>query len=570
MKIETAKNRIEEIQKEINREDQEVWEPCRQIYENERRGLPEDLHDINLVWGTIRTLIPELFFNLPRFKIKAKSALMTEDIRRKNEALLNAIIGRKDMAFSEVIKSTILAAHLNLGIVTWGCNSQFKPHPMAGKRIPGTEDATFSDTITPYDSYFIKRIRAQDFYPDLFSGELFSKLRHYTIAELMSKKEIHDIYKVPLKKLEGTISFAELDERLKERLKNEEKYGSEELRDEYIRFRVFKMYDRERQKVYTFCMEYDKYLAVEEFPKTEPVAILKFNSKLDEFWPIHEISQAVTAQREIEIASSMLSEHVKRSAKKVGIRQDLIETGVMAKIEDPYSHTGIPLPDKDAVWPIDFGTCDPSIYNHTNIQKEFFNQIMGVSASARGGAASKRTATAEIIQDKMLNVRQQDKIKIIRDFLSIVGNGIKNCIDETLTREMEVEILGPEQGPEIVTYIPKVDVYGDFDCEIDLSELAAPNEEVERNQWIGLLDIAGRSPLVFSNPTITKETLKRFGIDNKELVNAFVEIATRNMQMQAAQMGGGGSTGGGKNLPSQGGLGALMGNMIAGGVSAGG
>ena len=289
MKLKTAKNRIELIQRKINEEDQKVWEPCRKAYEGDRSGLPTDLHDVNLIWGTIRTLIPELFFNVPKFKLKAKFASMTEYLRAKNEALLNAIVADKDMSFAQVIKSTILAAHLNLGVVVWGCDSDFSmKHPLAGQPIMDEQGQIIMDLkgqpvlypekLATKDSYFIKRVRAQDFYPDLFSGEVFSKLRYYAIADLMSKTDIHKAYGVSIKKLEGDISYIELDERLKKRIQDEKELEADkELKDDYIRLRVYTMYDRERDKVYTFCDGYDKFLDEQPMPKTEPVAVLKFN-----------------------------------------------------------------------------------------------------------------------------------------------------------------------------------------------------------------------------------------------------------------------------------------------------
>jgi hypothetical protein len=573
MKIEVAKNRIEIIQKRINEEDRKVWETCRRLYEGDRRGKSDDLHDVNLIWGTVRTLIPELFFNVPKFKLTAKHASMTEGIRAKNEALLNAVIQDKDFSFAHVIKTAILAAHISFGVVTWGCNSDFKPHPMAGQVMmtdTNGEPIFYPEKLAEKDSYFIKRVRAQDFYPDLYSGEVFEKLRYYSIAELMTKKRASEVYKVSVSKLEGDVSYAELDEGLKRRIQEEDEYGgTPELKDEFMRIRVYKMYDRERQKVYHFTDSYNKFLEVEEFPKEEPVAILKFNDKLDEFYPIPEIMQVKSLQYEIESASTMRSEHMNRSGRKIGVRKGALDPAQLAKLEDPYSHVVIEMENPTDVWAIDFGTCDASIYGHEEKSTQQFDQIIGVGVSARGGSLPKRTATAEIIQDKKLNSRQQEKLRIVKPFLSRIANGLLNTIQETLTLEREIEIIGPDEAPYIVSYIPGIDVHGDYDCDIDLAELAAPNEEIERAQWVALLDIFARAPMAFSDPVLVKETLKRFGIENKELINTFMRIVTKQMQMQAAGAMGEGKTGGAKGMP-QAGIGQMMGATIAGGIAGGG
>ena len=238
------------------------------------------------------------------------------------------------------------------------------------------------------------------------------------------------------------------------------------------------------------------------------------------------------------------------------------------KLELPYTMAMVKVKKgANSLGAIDFGAADPTIYNHEAISVDQFNQLAGMESSHRGGAGKKVTATAEIIQDKYQGIRQRAKALKVRNFLVKVGNGLLNCIHENLTLPLEVEIIGKDNKPYITQYVPTIDIHSDFDAELDVKTIGAPAEEIERAQWLSLLDIIGRYPHIFTNPVLAKETLLRHGIESNDLQEAIVKMAVEMVTNQMiVQQGGGKNVKGSVPAPKMRGqaqnLAQLMGSQI--------
>lgn len=587
-RIDRLRQRVEVTKEIIKNEHEKVWKKCRAAYlgNNWKEGSPN--HTINLIWSTIMTELPGLYFGMPKYKLKPTTRKMTEMLKLKNEAILKKILGT--MPFSEVIKNTILSAHIDLGMVEWGCDSIFVANPNAGQPVMtmGQDPMTGEmkedylrdlegtpvlepDEITDKDSFYIRRIKATDAGFDPNGGEVFDELSWFWVRDYLTKKEIKEKYNVSSKKLSGASYVVKGYEKIDETEAEEiaENRGLEEEKD-YKRIAVYRMFDRIEEKVYVFCDGVENFLSVDDYPETEPFAILKFSTKPGEFYQIPEIYPILDAQTEIEIAANMRSEHMKRNARKIWVQEGAVDDNEIQKLEKPYTMSIVKVKKgANSMGAIDFGAVDSTIYNHEAVTQDQFNQLAGMASSHRGGAQKKQTATAEMIQDKYQGIRQREKGILTRDFLIKIGNGILNCIHENLTLPMEVEIIGRDESPKLVQYVPIIDIHRNFDCELDVRSFAAPSEELERAQWLSLLDLVGRYPHIFTNPILAKETLLRHQIESVDLQNALVQMATQMIQSQLLQQAQGA---GGKNQkgsapqakmrgPAQG-MAQLMGSQI--------
>ena len=591
--IDMMKQRVTVTKKIIQDEYDKIWKKCKDAYNGDHWVEGSPYHTINLIWATIMTETPALLFDVPKYTLKPTSSKMTEDLKLKNEALLNKIIRSKDMAFKQVIKNAILAAHMDLGIVEWGCNSKFIDNPNAGEPImdmipnPQTGQVmqipmqdldgnpiTEPEKISKDDSFFIKRIKATDFGFDPSGEEIFKDLKWFWIRDYITKKKIMETYHVSSKSLEGvnyTIRGYEDIDKDKNNIEMKAELEGIEDNEDYHVIARYRLFDRTREELYTFCEGYDKFLDKEPLPESINIAVLRYNNKLGEFYQIPEIYPLIDPQKEIEIATNMIAEHMKKNSRNMWYDENLVEKNEVKKLEDPYTATFIPVKKNGqfAFGPIDMGPVDSTVYGNLKTQVDFFNQIAGMASSHRGGDAKSSTATAEMISDKYQGIRQKDKGMATRDFLIETGNGLLNCIQENLTMPMEIEVIGEDEKPKVIQYIPTIDKYSNFDAELDIRSFSAPNEELERAQWLSLLDIMSKAPHLFTNPVIAKETLLRHGVESKDLQKAIVQVAMEMMQqrMIEAEMGGGGKNQKGsppaskQRGPAQG-MAQLMGSQI--------
>lgn len=591
--IDMMKQRVAVTNKIIQSEYDKIWKKCKDAYNGDHWVEGAPYHTINLIWATIMTETPALFFDVPKYTLKPTSSKMTEDLKLKNEALLNKIIRSKEMSFKQVIKNTILAAHMDLGIVEWGCNSKFIDNPNAGEPVmdmipnPQTgEPMEFPmqdldgnqisepEKIAEKDSFFIRRIKATDFGVDNSGEEIFEKLRWFWVRDYVTKKKVMETYHVSSRSLEGVkyvIKGYEDIDKDEDHIDMKTELDNIDDNEDYQRIAVYRLFDRDREELYTFCEGYDKFLDKEPLPENINIAVLKYNNKLGEFYQIPEIFPLIDPQKEIEIATNMIAEHMKKNSRNGWYDENLVEKTDVEKLENPYSMTMIPVKKNGqlAFGTIDLGPVDSTVYGNLKTQVDFFNQIAGMASSHRGGDAKSSTATAEMISDKYQGIRQKDKGMATRDFLCKIGNGTLNCIQENLTMPMEIEVIGEDKKPKVMQYIPTIDKYSDFDAELDIRSFSAPNEELERAQWLSLLDIMSKAPHLFTNPVIAKETLLRHGIESEDLQKAVVQVAFEMMKQRLIEAEGGA---GGKNQkgsppapkmrgPAQG-MAQLMGSQI--------
>ena len=413
-----------------------------------------------------------------------------------------------------IARSCVQTAFTDLAVITWGCDTKFR-----------------KDGSAKRDSFYFKRIEPERFFPDHSNREqLFEKLPGFAIEELMRKSEVKERWGKDVEANESTFNMDE-----ERHFTPPGEFGSD-VEEDMRRVRVYKYYDREDAKLYIFAKDHDDFLDVSDLDLDNiPVAVLKYNEKPEGFYPLPEVYHLIDPQKIIEISASMAVEHMKRSAPKIEVQQDAMKPAEEMKLEHPEAGTVVHVTKRGLIGPIDMGNADSSIYQVGAIFGSYFDQISSVNVSRRGGEAQKLTATAESIIDKYGMNRSNDTISLLSDWMQTIGRGFLNCLQENLTLPSLIQ-LSDEQGvQQWLSYIPTIDLTGDYDCSVQVGETAPKDDQVERAQWIDCLGVLQQNPMIMQSPLLTKETLSRFNIENPALVREIVGIGQAMMQQQMQQ-----------------------------------
>ena len=528
-KLNICKARIDLAHRIMKEEKAETWEKCRDFFEGRHwpKDSPDKLKTINLIWSTVRTKLAAQYFRNPDFTLKPKKADFEGPLRRLNEAVLR--YHAKKAMLKAVARSCVLSTFTDLAIIHWGCDTKF----IKGK--------------TERDSFYFKQIQPECFYVDHASGEqVFQKLPWFAAHEWMRVEEVAEKFGVPEKKISTNKSLIDAEDE-REKYRNGEGYVTNEVAKDFERVKVYRMYDREDNKIYVWGEGHDFFFDEADYNPSdgEPYAVLKFDERRKGFYPSPEIEHLRTPQKEIEIAASMHSEHMKRSARKILIQENMLDDCELSKLEDPSAGAIIIVKGNvNGIKDLGLGSVDSSIYNHSSMYGNYFDQIAGVNITRRGGDSKKLTATAEAIIDKYQMNRSSDRMSLLSDFMEIVGNGFLNCIQENLTLPGVIQIADEQDAMMWVSYIPTLDIRGDFECSVKVGETAPKDDALERAQWLECLKALQANPLIMMSKMLIEETLQRFNIENPALIDEMVKLGQVMMQQQAMGIMGQGSTGG--------------------------
>ena len=309
------------------------------------------------------------------------------------------------------------------------------------------------------------------------------------------------------------------------------------IQDDIKRVQVYRYYDNYERKQYIYGKgSYDFFDIIDYEDKEPPYAVLKYNEKTKGFYPIPEILFMIDPQKIIEISASMSTEHMLRSARKVQVEEENMEAAEEEKLEDPTTGVIVHVKKIGRIAPIDMGPADSSIYNNISMFGNFFDQIGGLNTSRRGGSSQKLTATAEAIIDKHGMNRSSDKMSQLADFMVKVGKGFHDCLQENLTIPDVIQVTSEEGAMQWFSYIPTIDITGDYDCEVQVGEMGVKDDAVERSQWIQVLAVLQQSPMILQSPLLVEETLARFHITNPALKKEIVKIGLQMLQQQQMDM----------------------------------
>ncbi len=507
-KLNILKARIRSSKRLMKEEKDRYWTKCRDFFEGRHWDNHPKMRTINLVWSSVRTLLASQYFRNPHFTLKPLKPDFEGPIKDLHEAVLDYWVHKAFL--KPIARMCVQAVFTDMGIITWGCDTKFKK---------GT---------TEKDSFYFKRIEPERFFPDHSSREqLFEKLPGFGIEELMRRDEVKDRWG---QEVEATESGFDLDEEKKSTPMGE--FGTE-VEEDMKRVRVYKYYDREVGKLYVFAKDHDDFLDVSELDLEKiPYAVLKYNEKPSGFYPLPEVFHLIDPQKIIEIAASMAVEHMKRSVPKIEIQKDAMEESEEAKFENAESHTIVHVAKRGLIGPIDMGHADSSIFQVGAIFGSYFDQISSVNVSRRGGEAQKITATAQSLMDKYGMNRSNDTISLLSDFMRKVGKGFLNTLQENLTVPSLIQLSSEQGAQQWFSYIPTIDLTGDFECQVQVGETTPKDDQVERAQWIDCLGVLQQNPMLMQSPMLIKETLARFNIENPRLVQEIVGIGQQMMQQQ--------------------------------------
>jgi hypothetical protein len=259
-----------------------------------------------------------------------------------------------------------------------------------------------------------------------------------------------------------------------------------------------------------------------------PFVMLRNYEVPDDFYPMGELEQIKVLQLELNETRTQMLNHRKRYARKYLYMEDALDEPGVSALESDEDNTMVPInAGQDinrVIIPMPSIGTPPDFYNQSQMIEDDMDKVSGVSDYMRGDQPNiRRTATeAAMIQDAA-NSRAQDKMSRIESFLGLIGERLIQLLQQYMTGEQVVRVVGSNAMPVWVKY-DKDYIAGEFDLEVEAGSTQPSNETFKRQSAMQMVD--AMAPFVQAGvidvPELAKYILQMgFGVKNPDqFINA--------------------------------------------------
>ena len=273
-----------------------------------------------------------------------------------------------------------------------------------------------------------------------------------------------------------------------------------------------------------------------------PFLMLRNYEVPDEFYPMGELQEIEQLQLELNETRTQMLNHRKRFARKYLYMEDALDDVGIVALESDEDNTMVPVNSGQdinrVIIPLPSVGTPPEFYNQSQMIEDDMDKVSGVSDYMRGNSPDiRRTATeAAMIQDAQ-NSRGQDKMSRIENFLGQLGGRLIALLQQYMTGEQVVRVVGPSAMPIWITY-DKDYIKGEFDLEVEAGSTQPQNETFKRQSAMQLVDamapFAGAG--VINVAELAKYVMQMgFGIKDPD---AFISSEMAAPESPAGQAGG--------------------------------
>jgi len=322
------------------------------------------------------------------------------------------------------------------------------------------------------------------------------------------------------------------------------------------------IWDTKKRQIRYLVDGFDKLVGKMPYPdyiETSPYSDCKIHEVPGEYWPITEVEAARPLALGYNEMWSGLLTHFRRFKRKYVAKFGMLDETEKAKLADPEDGTVIEFKkgQRSDIGALEDAPLDSSVYSMMARFIDDMSEILGNSPEARGIADS-GTATQAAIIERSGTSRDNDKRSTVARCLEHHAKIMLDMMQANMDDYMQVTITGP-RGIAFDKRLSAIQITGDFQTKISLSDLEPHDQASERRDLLGIVQVMG--PSAFMSPTFTKRFFSAHREDDPQMVDEFVKIA---QAMFAAENQAPTSADGGPGGPKQTGQGPQGGQFTQG------
>lgn len=515
---------------------------------------------INLFYPSINISKASTLLQIPKYKItpdpnrSSGDPLSDVEARAKlQEDTLNTFVRSKALGFKQETGLAYLDAQSRFGVIQVGYTADYIDNPNAGKPVLSDEtdengaplpmrdgngdtipDANFK---LKSEGLFLKWIPACDFRTSEYSKNRLSSNDWVGYSEWHYPEDLRNNPRYKNTKDIKPTGRAKYAKSTKD--DDDHKPGM---------VKVHFKWDLRAKERRIWVQGAEKYLLVEKFSYL-PLAVLKFDEILGQFYPLPVTFNWVHPQNQLNDGREMRRVHRRRAVRRYLRKMGAFTPEEWAKLcegEDMESAevSGDPA---TACAPMQDAPLDPAIFRDMADHLEDFTRESGISGESQQVAQSETATQANLIA-LMGQTRETEKRAIVGDFLGEVGRLMLLTLRENMALPFwiarAVDPTSPfaaQEAQEVALLWKQIvaEQLGDIDTDIavDLASMSPVQQAQERTDWITFLGLVTNPTLgvvLGASPSLLRKTASMFNI-NSERDIVEVSKALQAAAMMAAQ-----------------------------------
>ena len=559
---------------------------------------------LNRVAATLKTIRPNLFFQMPKFFVRPKPgrhAPVASRIAASGEGVLEAIAQQDDNL--EIAGSlAVTQAFFRLGCLKISYDPRMEANPRKGEPIARVVDGEpvlneLSEPELLRDPMTGEVLREPE---EVLTDEVY-RWRWVDAANLLLPDEgpdptawtwIGEEIVVPLKDAKQDARFPaalraqlvanETYRRLRPS-QNRPQVTSAAMGEEFLRYTEAYDIRAKRWVVYASGQSFDDFLVDEAVPRwidNDPYALLLLGEPIlgpDPLpWPVPVVRDWLHPQQEYNIRRRQIMEGAKRAARKVLYTDAAFadEDEATKALQSPDDMQAAKVNDLNAVKVLDVPPLSLDIWRDIPLLDQDWRNITGQPGTRMAMAESGTTATADTFAERASSLRDSDMQKAVTRWLSTAGRKMFQCVKETLTLELWVQMrelddkefsdylervygFPKEQQTMMARALPglkeafrerfgqaqwlavtREDLIFEADVTVAPGSTRPRNLDTERADWFRFLEILGRAPQLALSRLLLQETAAKFGgtIDER-MLDELTALAQKMVEVNARQAG---------------------------------
>lgn len=521
----------------------DTWDRMKDLYRGKHweAGGEGDQIVINMIFATINVINPSVSVSNPRFTVSARKPEQEAQAMFAEE-VVNYIwrTNKYQQQFRLCVNDWLMFGH---GWMKVGYKFVTKKPKVVSADPPSEEvsdegvddreehEGNVESEVTVLDDRpFAERISVWDMYvdPEAHNPEDMAWVAQ-RIRRPVNDVRVDERYEATIRKKVNPTMSSRFDE-------PDSNYSSNNLSPTGAKDKgyvdVIEFYDMRKK---TYCVFADGatdgfLIKPQDMPYSfgQPFVMLRNYEVPDDFYPMGELEQIEPAQLELNETRTQMINHRRRYSRKYLYMEDAVDEAGVNALESDEDNTMVPVnAGQDinrVIIPMPSIGTPPDFYNQSQMIEDDMDKISGVSDYMRGDQPNiRRTATeAAMIQDAA-NSRAQDKMGRIEGFLGLIGERLIMLLQQYMTGEQVVRVVGTNAMPVWVKY-DKDYIAGEFDMEVEAGSTQPQNETFKRQSAMQLVD--AMAPFVQAGvidvPELAKYILQMgFGVKNPDqFINA--------------------------------------------------
>jgi len=474
---------------------------------------------VNLIFATIKSQLPFLYFQNPKWYVTPKSGHEEDKEKIKENAktaeiYLNYYTNENlRITLKRQTRLAILDAFFIFGCLKTG----YVPHMVINENYGKPKILGYEDEKTPIYDVDDKGNVQVDEKEEITLNEKFVS-RRVSPASLIFDTECPNYFD------DGRYIIEEISLPLQD-IKNDKKYENtsdlepsymvkrglglsdqemgksdyNELQEDLKRTTIYEIWDIEHDKLKVIAEDHDKWLRNDETPagvECHPYTFLQYNDIPDEIYPLSDIRTLLSPQDEYNKSRAMVIMHAKRYGRKYGYIEGMIDEDELAKLEAGEDGTLFKvkdLPLDKVIGVLADAPLDTSVYTNLEQARGDFDRLAVTNEADRGVIERRKTAYEASKVYGSSDLRKEDRRGLIEDFMAETGDKLLQSMQANLSPQEAVPIAGKKRALSWMT-IDKTNIDGQFNVKVEIGSMTAKLPETERGEFVGFMQSLSQFP----------------------------------------------------------------------------